>query len=150
MHFFCVTTHTTSCEAYSFMTAGYIWDLIIFSVYTNLGACHICTEGGQAQTSLHKRVDSEGQKKCFSLCSARGSNPGSSDLNPDALTTELHVSPVDCNLTTNTSIGITYCVARHICYSLCPYTCFLIYIILFSFFFLRSSIGLGGVCMCPF
>ena len=35
------------------------------------------------------RVDLEGQKKCPSPCPARGSNPGSSDLNSDALTTGL-------------------------------------------------------------
>ena len=36
------------------------------------------------------RVDSEGRKNCCSSCPARGSNPGSSDSNSDALTTELY------------------------------------------------------------
>ena len=38
--------------------------------------------------SLHK-VDSEGEKNSCSPCPARGSNPGSSELNSDSLTTEL-------------------------------------------------------------
>ena len=39
---------------------------------------HVCT-----------RVDSEGHKNCELPFPARGSNPGSSDLNSDSLTTEL-------------------------------------------------------------
>ena len=38
------------------------------------------------------RVDSEGQKNCFSSCPARGSNLGFSDLNSDSLTTELRTA----------------------------------------------------------
>ena len=45
------------------------------------------TKGGQAQTSLRKGVDLEGQKKCSSPCPTRGSNPGSLDLNSSSLTT---------------------------------------------------------------
>ena len=76
--------HTTDCEAYSFTIDGYG----IFNASTNLGA----HEGGVRHKQVYTRVDSEGQKKgfCSSPCSARGSNPGSSDLvNPsDALATE--------------------------------------------------------------
>ena len=53
------------------------------------------TKGTQAQTSLLNMVDSDGQKKMHpTLHTARGSNPGSSDLNSDVLCTELHVSDV--------------------------------------------------------
>ena len=54
----------------------------IFNVRTHLGACRTHEGGDQAQTSLH-----------FSPCPVRGSNPGSSDLNSDDLTTELRTSP---------------------------------------------------------
>ena len=42
------------------------------------------------------RVDSEGPEKTLllTLYPARGSNPGSSDLNSDALTTELYIRPL--------------------------------------------------------
>ena len=40
------------------------------------------------------RVDSEGYKNCPSPCPTRRSNPGSSDLKPDTLTTELILSPI--------------------------------------------------------
>ena len=62
--------HTTGCEAYSFTTDGYR----IFNTRTNVGACHT-HEGGSGTN--------------------RGSNTlhGSSDLNSDALTTELVCPP---------------------------------------------------------
>ena len=48
-------------------------------------------KGGQAQTSLHKSCLGGTEKKLsLTPCSTRGLNPGSSDLNFDILTTELH------------------------------------------------------------
>ena len=60
------------------MCIHYIWVHVI--AYTSRGVRHnqVCT-----------RLDSEGDKTCLSTCPARGSNPGSSALNSDALTTEL-------------------------------------------------------------
>ena len=54
---------------------------------TNLGACRTY-ERGVRQKQICTSVDSEGLKHCPSPWPARGSNPGSSDLNSDALTTE--------------------------------------------------------------
>ena len=51
--------------------------------------CGVDAEGGQAQSSLLTRVDSEGRKHYCSPCPARGSNPGSLNFNSDSLTTEL-------------------------------------------------------------
>ena len=50
--------------------------------------------GWQAQTSLRTRVDLEGEKNRTSPCPARGSNPGSSDLNSDDRPSELRPSRV--------------------------------------------------------
>ena len=49
------------------------------------------TQRGVRHKQVCTRVDSERRrpKTCPSPCPARGSNPGSSDLNSDALTTEL-------------------------------------------------------------
>ena len=62
--------------------------MLIFNMHTHLGVC--CT---QAQASLHNSWLGGGRgggpKNCLSPCPARGSNPGSLDLNSDALTTEL-------------------------------------------------------------
>ena len=84
--------HTTRCEAYSFTADGY-W---IFNVRTNLGPCSTHEEAGSCR---HKQVctgsvDSERQKNWILPRPARGSNPGSSDLNSDAVTTERRTSPV--------------------------------------------------------
>ena len=52
------------------------------------------TKWGQAQTSLHKSwLGGEGQKNCPLSCASRGSNPRSSDLNSDCLTTGPRTSP---------------------------------------------------------
>ena len=75
---------STGCDAYSFTTDGYR----IFNVRTTLGVCHT-HEGGVRHKQFCIRVDSEGQKNCSSPCPTRGSNPRSSDLNSDALTTDL-------------------------------------------------------------
>ena len=50
-----------------------------------------CTRSGVRHKQVCARVDSEGQKHCPSPgpCPARGSNPGSSDLNSYAVTTEV-------------------------------------------------------------
>ena len=81
-------SHTTGCDAYSFTADGYG----IFNVRTNVGACGT-HEGRWGEGVRHKEVctsvNSEGQKHCPSPCrSARGLNPGSSDLKSDSLTTE--------------------------------------------------------------
>ena len=47
----------------------------------------IHTKGGQAQTGLHESWLGETEVFC-SACPTKGSNPGSSDLNSDSLTTE--------------------------------------------------------------
>ena len=62
------------------MTDGYG----IFNVRTNLGVHHT-HEGGSGTTQVYTRADLEKQKNCPSSCFAKGSNPGSSDLNSDAL-----------------------------------------------------------------
>ena len=77
--------HTAGCEAYSFTTYEYG----IFNVRTNLAACRT-HEGGVRHKQVCTRLDSEGLgEKTLSRCPARGSNPGCSDLNSDARTTEL-------------------------------------------------------------
>ena len=59
------------------LTRAQIW---VLAVYTRRGVRHkqVCT-----------RVDSEEQKNGLSPCPTRGSNPGSSDSNSNAETTEL-------------------------------------------------------------
>ena len=77
-----------------FMTAGYG----ICNVRTHLGGVPF-TRRGVRHNQVCTRVDSEGQKKCLSPSPARGSNPGSSDLNSDSLSTELRprsVSRIFC------------------------------------------------------
>ena len=83
--------HTTGCDAYSFTTDGYG----IFNVsITDLGACRT-HEGGRGRggggsgtnKSAHELTRKD--RNCTSPCPAMGSNPGSSDLNSDSLTTEL-------------------------------------------------------------
>ena len=57
--------------------------------HINVGACRAHVEGSGTNKAAQERVDSQGQiKKLRSPCPARGSNPGYSDLNSDALTTE--------------------------------------------------------------
>ena len=74
--FFCF--HTTGCEVCTFMTDG----SGIFSMRTNVGACRIHEGGGKVRhKQVCTKVDSEGYKNSPSLCSTRGSNLGSSDLN---------------------------------------------------------------------
>ena len=70
------------------MTDGYG----IFNVRTNLSACRKQVWYKQVCT----KVDLEGQKNCCLPCPARGSNPGSLDLNCNSLTTELR-SPSHAN-----------------------------------------------------
>ena len=64
----------------------------IFNVRTHLGACRT-HEGWVRHKQDCTGVDSEGQKNCFSPCLTKGSNPGSSDLNQESLTTELPAAP---------------------------------------------------------
>ena len=74
--------HTTGCEAYSFVTDVYG----IFNMHTHLGEC---LKGGQAQTSLHKSWLGGTEKLSLTLSQPGDLKPGSSDLNVDALTSEL-------------------------------------------------------------
>ena len=46
-------------------------------------------EGGQTQTSLHKDLTRSDRNAVPNLAPVSGSNPGSSDLNCDSLTSEL-------------------------------------------------------------
>ena len=78
--------HTIGCEAYSFTTDGYG----IFKVRTHLFRCVPYTRRGVRDKQGCTRVDSQRQKSCLSPCPTSGSNTGPSDLNSDALTTELH------------------------------------------------------------
>ena len=105
---------TTDCEAYSATTDGYR----ICNCYTNLGAC--CThEGGPGTSKSCTKVDSEGQKNCLSSCPARGSNPGSLDLNSDSLTAEpcpplvrcrnIDIDVDGCSVAVSSSVGQTRC-----------------------------------------
>ena len=57
------------CEAYSFMSR---------------------THKGGSGTNKSAQEQTRRDRKTVSPCPARGSNPGSTDLNSDALTTELH------------------------------------------------------------
>ena len=81
--------YTTDCEAYSFTTDGYE----IFNMHTHLGACHTYEVGSGTDKSAQEltRMDKKEkeEKSCLSSNPTRGSNPGSSDLNSDVLTTEL-------------------------------------------------------------
>ena len=61
------------------LTCAHIWVYVVH------------TKRGQAPTSLYTRVRLGGTEKLLSPCPARGSNPGSLDLNSDALTTELRL-----------------------------------------------------------
>ena len=70
--------HTSGYGAYSFATDVYIGSLTCAQIWV----CAVHTKGGQAQTSLHKSWN------CTIPCPARGSNPGPTDLNSNALTTE--------------------------------------------------------------
>ena len=47
--------------------------------------------GGVRHKQVCTRFDSGGHCNCVSRCPDRESNPGSSDLNSDALPTELHL-----------------------------------------------------------
>ena len=91
---------TLVCSVFVFPNYHRLWGLLftthghgIFNVLTKVGACRT-HEGGST------RVDSEGQKNCASPapCPARGSNPRSSGLNSDALTTELRTYVPLCRL----------------------------------------------------
>ena len=77
--------HTTGCEAYSFTTDGYG-----ILMYTQIWVRAVHMKGGQAKTNLYKSWLGGTEKNCLSPCPTRGSNPESSDLNSEALTTELH------------------------------------------------------------
>ena len=56
-------------------------------MHTNLGACQRTHEGvSGTNKSAHELICR--QKNCSSPCPTRESNPGPSDLNSDALTTE--------------------------------------------------------------
>ena len=81
--FSCV--HTNGCDACSFTTYGYG----IFNVRTNVCACRTHEGGSGTNKQAYTRVDWEGQTHFRSPRPARGSNPGSSDLNSDSRTTEL-------------------------------------------------------------
>ena len=111
MQYFC--DHTTGCVAYDFTADGYG----VFNVRTNLCVCWT-REGGVRHKRVCTRVDSEGQKSRSSPCPARGSNPGSSDLNSDALTTELRhpqFLTMDCGLWVPFVINMTtLCLARDV------------------------------------
>ena len=70
------------------------------------------TRSGVRHKQVRARVDSEGKKNCASPCPAGGSNPGSADLNSDALTaTELRplfdIVPVD-NAIDGVALIVTY------------------------------------------
>ena len=54
--------------------------------------CAVYTKGGARHKQVCTRVDSGGHKNCLWPCPARGSNPGSSGLNSDAVTTDLRPS----------------------------------------------------------
>ena len=83
--------HTTGSEAYSFTTDRYG----IFNVRTNLGAC--CShEGGSGTNKSAQELTQRDRKNCPSSCRTWGSNPWSSDLNSDSLTTDWATSPVTC------------------------------------------------------
>ena len=73
---------TTGCEAFSFTTDGYG----IFNVCTNLGVCRT-HKGGSGTNKSAQQLTRRDRKN--SPCPTRGSNPGSSDFNSEALTTEL-------------------------------------------------------------
>ena len=90
--------NTTGCEAYSFTTDGYG----IFSVLTNLRACRTHEgegggsggEGGRGggsdtNKSAQELIQRDIKTVSHSASPCVGSNPGSSDYNSDALTTEL-------------------------------------------------------------
>ena len=76
--------HTTGCESYSFTTDGYG----IFNMRTH--------EGGSGTNESGKELTRKDRKNSLSVSPfpARGSNPGYSDLNTDALTPEQRTSPV--------------------------------------------------------
>ena len=88
VHAVCSCLHTFGCEAYAHLrqmdtgsiTGAHIW---MRAVHMKGGG------GGVRHKQVCTRVDSERQKNCSSPCPARGSNPGSSDLDSDSLTTEL-------------------------------------------------------------
>ena len=77
--------HITGCEAYSITTDGYG----ISNMRKHKCGYKSYTRKGDRHEQVCTRVDSEGQNKCSPPCPARGSNPGSSGLNSDPLTTEL-------------------------------------------------------------
>ena len=83
--------HTTGCKVHYFTTDGNG----IVNVRTHLGSCRT-HERGVRDKQVCTRVDSEGHENCPSPCPARGTNPGSSDLNSDSLTTELLPGPTVC------------------------------------------------------
>ena len=79
-----VFSYHRGCEDYSFTRDGYG----IFNMLTNWDVC--CTHKGGSDTNKSaQELTQEGQKNGPSPCPTRGSNPGSLDLNSDALTTEL-------------------------------------------------------------
>ena len=74
---------------------------------TNLGAC-CAHEGGVRHKQVCTRVDSDGQKLFLTLPRRRESNPGSSDLSSDSLTTEprsTRLSVVETGLPASTRTG---------------------------------------------
>ena len=81
--------HTTNCEEYSFTTDGYE----IFNMRTHLGACRTHEGGSGTNKSAQELIRRDRKKTCPLPCPARGSNPESSDLNSDAVTTELSYVP---------------------------------------------------------
>ena len=60
----------------------------IFNVRTYLVCAVRTMGGGGGHEQVCTRVDTEGHGNCLSPCPAKGSNPGSSVLNSDCLTTE--------------------------------------------------------------
>ena len=85
MLYFCVII-PSAVRPYSFTTDGYG----IFNVRKIvLGACRTDEDGSDTNKSAQELTRRDIKKHCFSPCPARGSNPGSLDLNSDALTTEL-------------------------------------------------------------
>ena len=61
----------------------------IFNVRTNLGACHAHEGGSATKTSAQELTRRDRKHAPSPPCPAKGSNPGCSDLNSVALTTEL-------------------------------------------------------------
>ena len=116
--------YATGCKTYSFTADGYD----IFNVRTHLGASRsLLARTGVRHKHVCTRVDSEWQKKKSPPCPARGSNPGSSHFNFDALT-NVPWSPYF--IFTEGNIGYCFTLYRiAICYIvLC---CFVLYCIVF-------------------